>query len=95
MTSLFDTILCNSMSKIVEDEHGGNKNGDVLIDYSKDDYRGFCFCIHEEHGLMMLHCTRKKDKGPHDQLPGGHIDEPEFLEAGEHTTRSQRSHTMQ
>jgi len=31
----------------------------------------------------MLHCTRKKKKGPHHQLPGGHIDESEFLMAAE------------
>jgi 8-oxo-dGTP pyrophosphatase MutT (NUDIX family) len=32
--------------------------------------------------MMLLYCTRKKQKGPHYQLCGGHIDEPEFLEAG-------------
>jgi hypothetical protein len=80
----FEAILRNSMSKpfgnISHEEKG---SGAVLVDYKKDDYRGFCLCIHEEYGLMMLHCTRKKDKGPHYQLAGGHIDEPEFLEACE------------
>ena len=26
----------------------------------------------------MLHCTRKKKKPPHYQLPGGHVDREEF-----------------
>ena len=48
------------------------------IDYRNIDYRGFIFVVHESHGLMLLHCTRKKKKGPHFQLPGGHIDDFEF-----------------
>jgi hypothetical protein len=39
---------------------------------------------------MLLHCPRKKKMGPHFQLPGGHVDEHEFLAAGKlpefHTT---------
>jgi 8-oxo-dGTP pyrophosphatase MutT (NUDIX family) len=38
--------------------------------------------VHRTHGLVLLHCTRKKEKGPHFQLPGGHVDEQEFLAAG-------------
>ena len=56
--------------------------GRVLVDYNTTDYRGFIFVLHENHGLMLLHCTRKKNKPPHWQLPGGHVDEHEFLEAG-------------
>jgi 8-oxo-dGTP pyrophosphatase MutT (NUDIX family) len=36
-----------------------------------------------------LHCTRKKKKGPHFQLPGGHIDEFEFFAAAEQSSDSQ------
>lgn len=54
----------------------------VLVqDYKTADYRGFVFCVHEKHGLLLLHCTRKAKKGPHYQLPGGHVDAPEFLAA--------------
>lgn len=53
----------------------------TIFDFRKADYRGFVFVVHEQHGLLLLHCTRKKKKGPHHQLPGGHIDEPEFLMA--------------
>jgi 8-oxo-dGTP pyrophosphatase MutT (NUDIX family) len=31
---------------------------------------------------MLLHCTGKKEEGPHFQLPGGHVEEHEFLAAG-------------
>lgn len=58
------------------------KNGEVLVDYKKTDYKGFLFVVHDDHGLMLLRCTRKKSKGPHWQVPGGHVDEPEFIEAG-------------
>eukprot|EP00563_Minutocellus_polymorphus_P010033 CAMPEP_0181063700 /NCGR_PEP_ID=MMETSP1070-20121207/23787_1 /TAXON_ID=265543 /ORGANISM="Minutocellus polymorphus, Strain NH13" /LENGTH=259 /DNA_ID=CAMNT_0023143925 /DNA_START=1 /DNA_END=781 /DNA_ORIENTATION=+ len=51
------------------------------IDYSNIDYRGFIFVVHEQYGLMLLHCTRKPKKGPHFQLPGGHVDDFEFQEA--------------
>jgi hypothetical protein len=71
-----------------------NKGGDgtVLVDFKSDDYRGFCLCIHPTFGLMMLHCTRKKNKGPHYQLAGGHVDEPEFAAAGESRNYEQKKH---
>lgn len=47
-------------------------------DYKRIDYRGFVFAVHEAHGLLLLHCTRKPKKGPHYQLPGGHVDNFEF-----------------
>lgn len=47
------------------------------------DYRAFLVAVHEKHGILLLHCTRKKSKGPHWQLPGGHVDDFEFNEAGE------------
>lgn len=50
------------------------------IDYKRNDYRSFIFIIHEDHGLLLLHCTRKKSKPPHWQLPGGHTDDFEFEE---------------
>ena len=55
----------------------------ILVDYANMDWRGFLFVVHEAHGLMLLHCTRKPQKGPHWQLPGGHIDEKDFVQAGE------------
>lgn len=42
------------------------------------DYRAFIFVIHEQHGMVLLHCTRKPKKGHHFQLPGGHVDDYEF-----------------
>lgn len=65
-----------STDEATEVSHGSN----VLVDLTTD-YRGFLFVVHETHGLMLLHCTRKKNKGPHFQLPGGHIDENEFVSA--------------
>lgn len=56
------------------------------VEYKKHDYRGFIFVVHAKYGLMLLYCSRKKSKPPHYQLPGGHIDLPEFVEAG--TSRS-------
>jgi NTP pyrophosphohydrolases including oxidative damage repair enzymes len=52
-----------------------------LPDYKKIDYRGFVFVIHNTHGMLLLHCTRKPKKGPHYQLPGGHVDDFEFEHA--------------
>jgi len=49
-----------------------------IPDYKRIDYRGFVFVVHEDHGLLLLHCTRKPKKGPHYQLPGGHVDNHEF-----------------
>lgn len=55
----------------------------MLVDYKNNDYRGFVFVVHENHGMMLLHCTRKRKKGPHFQLPGGHVDEHEFVSAAQ------------
>ena len=54
----------------------------VLVDYKNHDYRGFIFLVHNDHGLVLLECSRKKNKPIHWQVPGGHVDEPEFIEAG-------------
>ena len=51
------------------------------LDFAKADYRGFVMAIHPEHGYMLLHCTRKKKKPNHFQLPGGHVDDFEFKDA--------------
>lgn len=48
------------------------------FDYSKRDYKAFCLLLHRKHGGLLLHCTRKKTKPPHYQLPGGHIDHGDF-----------------
>jgi 8-oxo-dGTP pyrophosphatase MutT (NUDIX family) len=57
------------------------KKSKVLIDYKANDFRGFIFVVHSSYGLLLLQCTRKKNKPLHWQLPGGHIDDPEFEEA--------------
>lgn len=54
----------------------------TAADGNKKDYRGFVFVVHQNHGLLLLHCTRKKNKPPHWQLPGGHVDQDEFDTAG-------------
>lgn len=53
----------------------------ILIDTQKHKYRAFVFVVHQTHGLLLLHCTRKASKGPHFQLPGGHVDDADFWEA--------------
>jgi hypothetical protein len=53
-----------------------------IPDYKHIDYRGFVFAVHPKHGLLLLHCTRKPKKGPHYQLPGGHVDDFEFEASG-------------
>jgi 8-oxo-dGTP pyrophosphatase MutT (NUDIX family) len=58
-----------------------SKKSRVLVDYKANDFRGFIFVVHPAYGLLLLQCTRKKDKPLHWQLPGGHIDDPEFEEA--------------
>ncbi len=68
---------------------GSNPGAKVEVDYKRVDYRGFIFVVHKQYGLMLLHCTRKKKKGPHFQLPGGHIDEHEFFEAAEESRDSE------
>lgn len=55
------------------------------MDFAGTDYRGFVFAIHPEYGYVLLHCTRKKNKPNHFQLPGGHIDGFEFKEAAKAT----------
>jgi 8-oxo-dGTP pyrophosphatase MutT (NUDIX family) len=57
------------------------KKSKVLVDYKANDFRGFIFVVHSSYGLLLLQCTRKKNKPLHWQLPGGHIDDPEFEEA--------------
>jgi 8-oxo-dGTP pyrophosphatase MutT (NUDIX family) len=69
-------------SNVAADAGGREGSREVLVEYRSVDYRGFLFVVHDVHGLMLLRCTRKKSKGPHWQVPGGHVDEPEFLAAG-------------
>jgi hypothetical protein len=43
------------------------------------DYRCFAVVLHETHGMLLLHCTRKsKKKGPHYQVPGGRVHNSDF-----------------
>lgn len=49
-------------------------------DYMKDDYRAFVFATHPKYGFLLLYCDRKKNKPPHFQAPGGHVDEADFLQ---------------
>ena len=63
-----------------EEEDEGDEDP-VIIDPTETDYRGFILVVHPNHGLLLLHCTRKKNKPPHYQLPGGHVDQEEFDEA--------------
>lgn len=65
-----------------EKQTKSSKKSEVLVDYKANDYRGFIFVVHAAYGLMLLQCTRKKKKPLHWQLPGGHIDDFEFIEAG-------------
>jgi len=58
------------------------KMSSKVPDYKLVDYRGFIFVVHEIYGLLLLYCTRKPKKGPHYQLPGGHVDGYEFEAAG-------------
>jgi len=50
-------------------------------DYINEDYKAFIFATHPEHGILLLHCTRKKKKPPHFQVPGGHVDVEDFENA--------------
>ena len=53
----------------------------IKIDFSDTtDYKAFCLLIHQDVGAVLLHCTRKKKKPPHYQLPGGHVDGDEFTQ---------------
>lgn len=65
-----------------KENHGESITGQVLVEWRDVDYRGFVFVLHKAYGLMLLRCTRKMNKGPHWQIPGGHIDKKEFLDAG-------------
>lgn len=42
-------------------------------------YRSFIFVLHVSYGILLLHCTRKVKKGFHYQIPGGHVDDDDFL----------------
>lgn len=54
-----------------------------MVDYlTQQDYRGFLFVVHEQYGLLLLYCSHKVKKGPHYQLPGGHVDRADFVKAG-------------
>jgi 8-oxo-dGTP pyrophosphatase MutT (NUDIX family) len=53
-----------------------------LIDFKTKEYRAFVFVLHDEYGILLLRCTRKKKKPDHWQIPGGRIDDHEFLRAG-------------
>lgn len=44
------------------------------------DYRAFMFVVHAKYGILLLYCTRKPKKGPHYQLPGGHVDMDDLME---------------
>ena len=77
-----ETASCSVVSGITEIEDYEKTN----MDFATADYRGFVFAIHPDHGYMLLHCTRKKKKPNHFQLPGGHIDDFEFKEAAKVTS---------
>jgi hypothetical protein len=47
-------------TSVDEDQARITATGKVLVDYKQFDYRGFVFCLHDDYGLMLLHCTRKK-----------------------------------
>ncbi|KAL3796934.1 hypothetical protein HJC23_000687 [Cyclotella cryptica] len=44
--------------------------------------RAFLFLFHRSDGILLLHTTRKKSKGPHYQVPGGHVEDEDFDSAG-------------
>ena len=75
--------LVKAEQEVEEQVAGDNNNTRIMtmMDLMQADYRGFLFCVHAEHGYLLLHCTRKKKKPSHFQLPGGHIDAHEFQEA--------------
>jgi hypothetical protein len=58
-----------------------SSSGIMTSEFLKEDYRAFIFATHPLHGILLLHCTRKKNKGPHFQAPGGHIDKEDFDDA--------------
>ena len=66
-----------------DDENDGKSDDvdSIVKSFTSTDYRGFIFVIHPSHGIMLLYCTRKKNKPNHYQCPGGHVDEYEFQNA--------------
>ena len=69
---------------ITTQQHYKNTNismSDLNVDYTTEDYRAFLFAQHPIHGLLLLYCSRKKNKSPHFQAPGGHVDKEDFDEA--------------
>lgn len=75
-----------SSSSVVSGITAGHDDYDKTnMNFSSADYRGFVFAIHPDHGTLLLHCTRKKKKPHHFQLPGGHIDAFEFEAAAKAT----------
>jgi len=50
-------------------------------DNTENDYRAFLFATHPTYGMLLLHCTRKEEKPPHFQAPGGHVDKEDFEDA--------------
>jgi len=67
----------NHLLKISE-QHSLNFDPQIRIDFSKKEYRAFCLLIHKKEGAVLLHCTKKRRKPPHYQLPGGNVDGYEF-----------------
>ena len=84
-----DLISCVPSAGSTDKPVAKSPGAKVEVDYKNADYRGFVFVVHKTYGLMLLYCTRKKKKGPHFQLPGGHIDEPEFFAAAEESRDGQ------
>lgn len=68
--------LCHPLE--ISRQHSITFDSRARIDISTKDYRSFCLLIHRKQGGVLLHCTRKKRKPPHYQLPGGHVDDCEF-----------------
>ena len=66
---------------ITTQQHYKNPMSDLHQDYTTEDYRAFLFAQHPIHGLLLLYCSRKKNKSPHFQAPGGHVDKEDFDEA--------------
>ena len=93
--SAFRVPVNNRIVRSTSGASGGNiaaarppssSSGIMTAEFLKDDYRAFIFAIHPLHGILLLHCTRKKNKGPHCQAPGGHIDKEDFDDAVSTTT---------
>jgi len=59
-------------------QHSLNFDHQIRIDFSKERARAFCLLIHKKEGAVLLHCTKKRRKPPHYQLPGGNVDGYEF-----------------